>query len=100
MSAFDSEVFVTKPLLENEWMYFNTKEEQRVLEANRSSCTAGARPFNPAIITTSVLTAALAVQQLVNHLNGVPVAQWVRMDLESMKVESSVFWDGEVWNSD
>lgn len=97
MSAFDAEVFVCIPGVENDWAYFHTKEEWVELEARRSSCTSGDRAFNPAIVTTSVLTAAMAVQQLVNHLNREPVAQWLRMDLESFKIEQREFWHMGVW---
>lgn len=97
MSAFDAEVFAMQVHYENPYVYFHTLEEWKELERGRASCTAGSRPFNPAIITTSVLTAAMAVQQLVNHLNEEPVAQWIRMDLETFKIEASEFYSPKEW---
>jgi len=93
MSAFDAEVFTMQLEIPNDYVYFHTLEEWKELERGRASCTAGARPFNPAIVTTSYLVSTMAVQQLVNHLNNEPVAQWLRMDLETFKVESREFFE-------
>lgn len=86
MAGFEAEVFVVDGSTENDYAYFHTKEEWEKINATRQSCTDGGAQFNPSIITTSVVLAALTIQQLINILNEEDSFQWVRIEIDTMKV--------------
>jgi len=86
MAGFEAEVFVINGKEENVFAYYHTKEEWAKLEATRQSCTDGGAQFNPSIITTSVVLAALAIQQIINILNEEECYQWVRIEIDTLKV--------------
>lgn len=86
MAGFEAEVFVVNGREENVFAYYHTKEEWAAINATRQSCTDGGAQFNPSIITTSVVLAALTIQQIINILNGEESYQWVRLEIDTLKI--------------